>query len=62
MKTEKHIARLPSESLEVPEFYVKPGNPTTTIKKRKNKKNVMQRDTERRWPSTNQRDRPGTDP
>lgn len=38
MKTEKHIARLPSESLEVPEFYVNPGNPTTTIKKRINKK------------------------
>ena len=33
----KNIAGLPSESLEIPKFYVNPGNPTTNIKKRENK-------------------------
>jgi len=37
MKTDKNIAGLPSESLEIPEFYVNLGNPTTNIKKRENK-------------------------
>lgn len=38
MKTEKYIARLPSESQEAPKFYVNSGKLTTTIKKLKNKK------------------------
>lgn len=38
MKAEKYIARLSRESLEDWEFCVNPVNPTTTIKKRENKK------------------------